>query len=160
MNNHVFRPLFVAIEAVVLLLLFRHSVVPDDFGVSDNFTYGFHRAESIDDWKAVSVKYRGKAYCEECHSDIYDENMTSMHKYIQWKTAIARPWIIRMIPKYLQLTKVEVFALVAMPHFRFPPADGLSFLELTSKSITWVKDAVIVITYIIRVRRICNDLHT
>ena len=84
MKNHVFRPLLVVVVVVVLFLLFRNAMVPDDFGVNgENFTYGFHRASSIDDWKAVSVKYRGKAYCEECHAEKYAENMVSMHKNIE-----------------------------------------------------------------------------
>ncbi|MCB2182558.1 MAG: cytochrome c3 family protein [Desulfobulbaceae bacterium] len=84
MRNHVFRPLIVVICVVVLFLIFRQSVVPDDFGVNGkNFTYGFHRAGSIDDWKAVTVKYRGKEYCQECHEDKYEENMNSAHAIIQ-----------------------------------------------------------------------------
>lgn len=84
MKNHVLRPLWVAIAIIFLFLLYRHSVVPEDFGINgDNFTYGFHRAGNINDWQAVSVKYRGKAFCRECHSEKYDENMASLHKFIQ-----------------------------------------------------------------------------
>lgn len=84
MRNHVLRPLWVVICAVALFLLFRQAVVPDDFGVNgENFTYGFHRAGNIDEWKAVSVKYRGKAYCEECHTEKYEENMNSAHAVIE-----------------------------------------------------------------------------
>lgn len=84
MNNHAWRPLVVAIGAVVLLLLVRATVVPSDFGVNGrNFTYGFHRKGSIDDWKAFKVKYRGKDYCQDCHEEKVAENQSSPHKGIE-----------------------------------------------------------------------------
>ncbi len=84
MKNHAWRPLFVAIGAIALLLLVRANVVPSDFGVNGrNFTYGFHRKGNIDDWKAVQVKYRGKEYCRECHEEKVKENLASPHKTIE-----------------------------------------------------------------------------
>jgi len=84
MNNHVLRPLFVVIGAVALLLIARKIVVPSDFGVNGkNFTYGFHRKGSINDWKAFKVKYRGKEYCNECHEDKVSENLSSHHKVLE-----------------------------------------------------------------------------
>ncbi len=84
MKNHAWRPLLVAIGAVALLLLVRANVVPSDFGVNGaNFTYGFHRKGSIDDWKAVHVKYRGKEYCRECHEEKVVENLSSPHQIIE-----------------------------------------------------------------------------
>jgi predicted CXXCH cytochrome family protein len=84
MKNHAWRPLIVVIAAVALLLLVRAQVVPSDFGVNGkNFTYGFHRKGSIDDWQAVKVKYRGKEYCRECHEEKVTENLASPHKVIQ-----------------------------------------------------------------------------
>lgn len=84
MKNHVFRPLFVVIVVVILFLIARQAVVPADFGVNGkNYTYGFHRKGSIDDWKAVKVKYMGKEYCRECHEEKVVENLTSPHKTIQ-----------------------------------------------------------------------------
>lgn len=84
MRNHAWRPLAVVIGAVALLLLVRAKVVPSDFGVNGaNFTYGFHRKGSIDDWKAVTVKYRGKEYCRECHEEKVVENQSSPHQVIE-----------------------------------------------------------------------------
>lgn len=84
MKNHAWRPLFVAIGAIALLLLVRATVVPSDFGVNgQNFTYGFHRKGSIDDWKAEPVKYQGKGYCRECHEDKVEENLSSPHQIIE-----------------------------------------------------------------------------
>ena len=84
MKNHVLRPLWVAIGAIALILIARHFMVPDDFGVhGNNFTYGFHRLSSIDDWANVPIKYRGKDFCEECHPENVEENMSSKHSVIQ-----------------------------------------------------------------------------
>lgn len=84
MKNHAWRPLLVVIGAVALLLTVRANVVPSDFGVNGaNFTYGFHRQGSIDDWQAVQVKYRGKEYCRECHEEKVVENLSSPHQVIE-----------------------------------------------------------------------------
>lgn len=83
MKNHVLRPLWVAIGAVLLVLLIRAIVVPSDFGVNGrNFTYGFHRLGSINDWKNVKVKYRGREYCQECHEEQVTANQDSPHRRI------------------------------------------------------------------------------
>lgn len=84
MQNHAWRPLAVVIGAIALLLSLRAVVVPSDFGVNgENFTYGFHRKGAIDDWRAVTVKYKGKEYCRECHEEKVAENLSSPHKVIE-----------------------------------------------------------------------------
>jgi predicted CXXCH cytochrome family protein len=84
MKNHAWRPLFVAIGAVALLLIVRANVVPSDFGVHGrNFTYGFHRKSNIEEWKQFKVKYQGKEYCRECHEEKVVENLSSPHRIIQ-----------------------------------------------------------------------------
>ena len=84
MTNHVLRPLWVAIGAISLLLLVRHFVVPDDFGVhGKNFTYGFHRLGSIADWQNFPMKYRGKDYCQECHPEELAAHSSSKHNLVE-----------------------------------------------------------------------------
>ena len=84
MKKHVLRPLWVALAAVALVLIIRYYTVPEDFGVHGrNFTYGYFRKGAIDDWQAVSVKYRGKEYCNECHDDKFTENMDSRHSTLE-----------------------------------------------------------------------------
>jgi hypothetical protein len=84
MKKHVFLPLLVVVVCVALLLVARHFVVPSDFGVNgENFTFGFFRASSIDDWKNFKVKYRGKEYCRECHEEKVEENLSSPHRVIE-----------------------------------------------------------------------------
>ena len=84
MKNHVLRPLWVAIGFIALILIVRHFMMPEDFGVHGrNFTYGFHRRSNIDEWKAFPVKYRGSEFCVDCHDDKVEENMASQHNIIQ-----------------------------------------------------------------------------
>lgn len=84
MKNHVWRPFWVAVGLVALVLVGRYFMMPADFGVHGrNFTYGFHRLSNIDEWKAFPVKYQGKEFCVECHDGNAEENMASKHNAIQ-----------------------------------------------------------------------------
>lgn len=84
MKNHVLRPLWVTLAAIALLLIVRHFMVPGDFGVNGkNFTYGFHRLSSVEDWKNFKDKYKGREYCQECHEENVAEINASKHLNIQ-----------------------------------------------------------------------------
>ncbi len=84
MKNHVFRPLFVVIGMVILILLARMVFVPKDFGIQERgFMYGWHRKGNEEDWKNFKVKYQGKEYCKDCHSDKYDSINKTPHRIIQ-----------------------------------------------------------------------------
>ena len=70
MKSHVWRPLYVALAIVALILLARTFVVPKDFGVWEaGYMYGWHRKSDEEVWKKIPVKYRTKAYCKECHGE-------------------------------------------------------------------------------------------
>ena len=84
MKRHVLHPLWVTIALVVLVLLARVFLVPDDFGVHGrNFTYGFHRLSNISEWQAFPVKYLGEETCIECHDEKVQANNSNVHKNIQ-----------------------------------------------------------------------------
>jgi predicted CXXCH cytochrome family protein len=84
MGNHVLRPLWLVLAAIALLLVIRHFMVPDDFGVhGKSFTYNFHRLGNVDDWKNFKAKYQGREYCRECHEDNIEEIKGSRHRIIQ-----------------------------------------------------------------------------
>ena len=84
MKSHVWRPLLVIIGLVVVLLVLRHFYVPQDFGVHEHgYTYGWYRAGAIDDWKNVTVKYRGDEDCKSCHRDVSDSMRLYPHVIIQ-----------------------------------------------------------------------------
>jgi hypothetical protein len=79
-KNHVWRPLYVVLCIVAVVLLARTVVVPKDFGVQERgYMYGFHRPSNEAEWKAVTVKYRSTEYCRDCHRDKYDDLKPSPH---------------------------------------------------------------------------------
>lgn len=86
MRNHIFRPLFVVIGIVVLILLARTVLVPKDFGIHERgYMYGWHRLGNEEEWKntIIKVKYQGAVYCKDCHEKNYSSIKTSPHKNIQ-----------------------------------------------------------------------------
>jgi predicted CXXCH cytochrome family protein len=84
MGNHVWRPLYVVIGIVILILIARFFYVPHDFGIHERgFMYGWYREGNIEDWKKVKVKYQGRDYCKDCHSDKYESILKSPHAIIQ-----------------------------------------------------------------------------
>jgi hypothetical protein len=83
MKNHVLRPLLVVIGIVILILLARTVLVPKDFGIGQRgYMYGWHRHGNEEDWKNFKVKYMGKEYCKDCHTDKYDSINKTPHKII------------------------------------------------------------------------------
>lgn len=83
MKNHVWRPLYVVLCIVAVVLLVRTVVVPKDFGVQERgYMYGFHRPSNETEWKAVTVKYQTTEYCRDCHRDKYDDLKQSPHAHI------------------------------------------------------------------------------
>ena len=80
MKSHVWRPLFVALGIVAMMLLLRTVLVPSDFGVHERgYMYGFHRKSNEADWKAVAVKYKTSEGCKECHEKNYTQIKASAH---------------------------------------------------------------------------------
>lgn len=83
MKRHVWRPLFVVIGLVVLILVARTFYVPDDFGSQERgYTFGFHRLSNEQEWKDYPAKYQDSAYCSECHEDKTESLEISQHGMI------------------------------------------------------------------------------
>jgi hypothetical protein len=83
MKSHVWRPLFVVIGIVALILAARAVYVPEDFGVYDRgYIYSWHRKGDEEFWKSFKIKYQGKAYCKDCHADKVASINTSPHRII------------------------------------------------------------------------------
>lgn len=83
MKTHVFRPLWVVLGLIALVLLARVFYVPDSFGVHERgYMYGWYRADNIADWEKVSVKYRGTDSCTPCHPDKEENISMSPHAII------------------------------------------------------------------------------
>jgi predicted CXXCH cytochrome family protein len=84
MKSHVYKPLLVVLGIVVLVLAVRMVYVPRDFGIGDRgYMYGWHRHANEQDWKNFKVKYQGREYCKDCHSDNYTKIMKTPHRIIQ-----------------------------------------------------------------------------
>jgi hypothetical protein len=84
MKNHLLRPLWCVLAAIILILIARYFIVPDDFGVhGEGFTYGYHRLSNVDEWRNFKVKYQGREYCLECHEENVETISNSKHREIQ-----------------------------------------------------------------------------
>ncbi len=85
MKSHVWRPLFVVVGIVILILIGRQFLVPKDFGIHERgYMYGFHNKGNEQWWKEFKVKYRfDSEYCKGCHSDKYESIMKTPHAIIQ-----------------------------------------------------------------------------
>ena len=84
MKNHVWRPLFVVIGIVAMILAARVVLVPKDFGVHERgYMYGWYRKSNEEEWKKVTVKYQGIEYCSNCHPDKVASLQKTPHRIIQ-----------------------------------------------------------------------------
>ncbi|MEI6212804.1 MAG: cytochrome C [Desulfuromonadales bacterium] len=80
MKSHVWRPLYVALGIVAMILVLRMFIVPDDFGAHERgYMYGWHSKGNEAVWQKVSVKYKGGDSCKECHKDNYEDIKNSPH---------------------------------------------------------------------------------
>ncbi len=84
MKSHVWRPLFVVLGFVAVLLIVRLFYVPRDFGAQEQgYMYGFHRLGNEADWKAFKVSYKfDSSYCQGCHEDKVKTLSASPHAVI------------------------------------------------------------------------------
>ncbi len=84
MKSHVWRPLFVFLAVVVIILIARQFLVPKDFGIHERgYMYGWYRKGNEEDWKKITVKYKSEEYCKDCHKDKYESIMQTPHAIIQ-----------------------------------------------------------------------------
>lgn len=83
MKNHVWRPLFLVLLVIALILSVRAVLVPDDFGISERgYMYGWHRASNEAEWKGVRIKYATSRTCPECHPRQSRDLGESAHRII------------------------------------------------------------------------------
>lgn len=84
MKSHIWRPLYAVVGIIALTLLARVFYVPKDFGIHERgYMYGWYREGNIEDWKNVKVKYQGKNYCKDCHTDKVESIDKTPHAIIQ-----------------------------------------------------------------------------
>jgi len=118
-KNHVWRPLFVVLGVVALILGLRVVMVPADFGVYERgYMYSWHRKGNEAEWQAVKVKYRTTAYCRECHADKYDDIKDSPHGAIMCENCHGPAGNHPDDPRSLDIDRSR--ALCARCHFKLP----------------------------------------
>ena len=84
MKSHVYKPLWVVLGLLALVLIARIFYVPKSFGIHERgYMYGWYRSGNINDWKEVTVKYKGSDYCNTCHPDKYESISMTPHAIIQ-----------------------------------------------------------------------------
>ncbi len=84
MKSHVWRPLWVFLAIVAVILLARVFLVPEDFGVHETgYMYGWYREGNVQEWKDPQPKYLGAVYCAECHEEKTTGRDASPHGAIQ-----------------------------------------------------------------------------
>lgn len=72
--EHVLRLAGLFLAGVVVFVIVRAALVPDDFGV-----YGHYRAGALDDSMAKPVVHAGQAACADCHEDVVAMRAASGH---------------------------------------------------------------------------------
>lgn len=124
MKNHVFRPLWVVLGIIALILIARVVYVPKDFGIHERgYMYAWNREGNIEDWKKFQVKYQGTEYCKDCHSDKYESIMKTPHAIIPCEDchgpAITHP----DNPPKLAIDKSRGLCLRCHQHLPYPTSD-------------------------------------
>ncbi|GAM09168.1 hypothetical protein OR1_01442 [Geobacter sp. OR-1] len=117
--SHVWRPLFVAAGVVVVILVLRVILVPNDFGIHERgYMYGWHRKGNEADWKNISVKYRTTEYCRQCHRDKYEDIRNSPHGSIMCENCHGPAMNHPQDPRSLEINRSR--ALCVRCHFKLP----------------------------------------
>ena len=84
MKPHVWRPLYVVLGVVALILVARMFIVPSDFGVGERgYMYSYHRKGNEQEWKDFTAKFKTAVYCSECHEDQTAARVDSPHGIIE-----------------------------------------------------------------------------
>lgn len=124
MKSHIWRPLYVVIGLVVLILIARQFLVPPSFGIHERgYMYGWYRASNADEWKKYPVSYMSEEYCKDCHSDKYAMIMQTPHAIIQCENCHGPAREHPSNPPKLEINKTREQCLRC--HFPLPyPSSG------------------------------------
>jgi len=81
---HVWRPLFVVIALVAIIFIARTFWITKDFGIHEQgYVYGWYRQSNVTEWKNFAVKYQGREFCADCHSEETEKLASARHKDIE-----------------------------------------------------------------------------
>ncbi len=76
--EHLLRLVVIFVAGLLLFVVVRWMLVPDDFGV-----YGHFRAGSLDDNRQRPLVHGGAAACGECHDDVVASRSGGGHESIR-----------------------------------------------------------------------------
>lgn len=83
MKSHIWRPLWLALFLVFIIIGVRQFIVPADFGSHERgYMYGWHRKSNEDEWKKVQVRYKTSSACPQCHPEKMADLLKSPHRII------------------------------------------------------------------------------
>jgi predicted CXXCH cytochrome family protein len=124
MKRHVWRPLYVVLLLIALVLVAREFLVPADFGIgSRGYMYGWHRAGNEQEWKQVKVKFRTTEYCKTCHRDKYDEIKQSPHAAIICEDCHGPAMDHPSYPKTLTINRSRELCIRCHARLNYPTSD-------------------------------------
>lgn len=72
--EHLLRLAALFAAGLIVFLIVRAALVPDDFGV-----FGHYRASALEDNRAKPIVYAGQAACAECHTDVVEVRAAAKH---------------------------------------------------------------------------------
>lgn len=76
--EHLLRLAGLFVAGIIVFVLVRAILVPDDFGV-----FGHYRAGALEDNMAVPVRHAGAQACLECHDDVAAERAGGGHEGVR-----------------------------------------------------------------------------
>ena len=72
--EHLLRMAALMVAGVILFVIVRAALVPDDFGL-----YGHYRAQAIEVNRAKAIVYAGQQACADCHDDVVKTRAEGPH---------------------------------------------------------------------------------
>jgi predicted CXXCH cytochrome family protein len=82
--SHPWRPVFVVLGIIVVILVLRYFLVPPEFGIGEaGYMYGWHNKANEKFWLDYEVKHKGNEYCEGCHPDKLASLTASKHAVLK-----------------------------------------------------------------------------
>jgi hypothetical protein len=75
--EHLFRLAGLFLAGLVLFLVVRAWLVPENFGA-----YGHYRPAAVDEVAALPIHYAGRDACTDCHGDVVEKRAGGRHEKI------------------------------------------------------------------------------
>jgi len=136
MKNHAFRPLFIVIGLVAVILIARLFIVPKDFKVWERgYMYGWYRKANENEWKVFKAKYKFQSeYCRGCHSEQYNKLIQSPHAIINCENCHGPALEHPSEPTKLLIDRSRQQCLRCHSYLPYPTSDRKNIKGIDSES--------------------------